>query len=539
MKSILVLFGLWAALLGPAGDARAHAVLLETEPVSGARLTEAPNRIVLRFSEPVVPIDLRLLGDAGSTPPLSDVRASGDDLIAVLPHPLGSGSYLVSYRVRSTDAHPVSGSITFTVGDVAAALTTPANTDDALWRAAGFVVRTLLYACLLAVAGARLLTVVASVPDVVTAALARPLRRLTLTALVLAIAFLGIADAGLIGGSPAVLLTVRPWMLPATSPIGVSLAVAGLGLLLLLWENGTRSIRLRAVGAGLIALSFALSGHAETAASRWVTVPAIALHALCAAFWLGALWPLLIAVRRLRAAQAAAVLETFSHYALAMVAMLVVAGTVLVFLQLNALSDLIDTAYGQRLGLKLMAVCGLLGLAAVNRFMLTPRLRTDPPALAANRLRATLTADLVLAAVVVGLTASLSLDPPPRALASHAEHSAAPRADYAVHTSADGRSLVAVVAPARRGTNQLTLYFSSADAQPLAPKEVDVRWSLPSLGLEPLRAVAAAQPDGTYRIDTMNLPAPGRWDLRVDALIDDFTKVIFHARLDIDEAPIE
>jgi copper transport protein len=219
--------------------------------------------------------------------------------------------------------------------------------------------------------------------------------------------------------------------------------------------------------------------------------------------------------------------------------MLVVAGAVLVFLQLNAPSDVIDTAYVQRLGLKLTAVCGLLGLAAVNRFVLTPRLRTDTPALALNRLRATLTADLVLAAVVVGFTASLSLDPPPRALAFHAEHSAAPRADYAVHTSADGRSLVAVVAPARSGINQLTLFFSSADAQPLAPKEVDVRWSLPSLGIEPRRAVAAARLDGAYRIDTMNLAAPGRWDLRVDALIDDFTKVIFHARLDIDDASAE
>jgi hypothetical protein len=54
-----------------------------------------------------------------------------------------------------------------------------------------------------------------------------------------------------------------------------------------------------------------------------ITVPAIALHALCAAFWLGALWPLLIAVRRLPAGQAAAVLETFSRYALAVVAIAV------------------------------------------------------------------------------------------------------------------------------------------------------------------------------------------------------------------------
>jgi copper transport protein len=257
-------------------------------------------------------------------------------------------------------------------------------------------------------------------------------------------------------------------------------------------------------------------------------------------------WPLLIALRRLPAAAAAALLEMFSRYALAMAAMLVVAGAVLVFLQLNAPSDFIDTAYGQRLGLKLMAVCGLLGLAAVNRFVLTPRLRTDAPAAASQRLRTALMADIVLAVAVIGFTASLSLDPPPRALASLAGHEAVPHAghgashaDYTAHASADGRSLIAVVAPAHRGVSRLILSFSGADAQPLAPREVEVRWSLPRLGIEPLRAVATAQPDGSYRIDSMSLPLPGRWDLRVDALIDDFTKVIFHTHVDIGDALVE
>ena len=71
--------------------------------------------------------------------------------------------------------------------------------------------------------------------------------------------------------------------------------------------------------------SFALTGHAASAAPRWLTVPAVAVHVLCAAFWVGSLLPLWWSLQ-LDRASAVTVLRRFSAVALVAVALLVGAG---------------------------------------------------------------------------------------------------------------------------------------------------------------------------------------------------------------------
>ena len=144
-------------------------------------------------------------------------------------------------------------------------------------------------------------------------------------------------------------------------------------------------------------------------------MPALGLHVLCAAFWVGALWPLLLALRR---REAKALLQAFSTLAVAAVACLILAGSVLAVLQLGSWSALITTDYGRRLLAKLTLVAGLLGLAALNRLVLTPALGRSERA--RRWLRLTIGTELALAAGVVVLTASLGAVPPPRALALQA-----------------------------------------------------------------------------------------------------------------------
>lgn len=526
MRPLAFLVGLLAALAGLGREARAHAVLLDTEPVADARLAEPPAQLVLRFSEPVVPIAFQLLAGPDNVD-LPGPAVSSGEIVLNLPARLGEGPYLLSYRVRSADGHPVAGSLAFTVGEQAFAPIARAETDDAFWAGAGLVLRTLLYGALIFVAGGRLLSVAVPLSPVVAGAIGRPMRLASGAGLVLLVLFTGVAGGGLAGGPPAVLLSPTPWAEALASPVGTSVAAAGAGIGLLLWEDGRRSAVLRAAASALVALSFALSGHAATAAERWITVPAIWLHALGASFWLGALWPLWLTVRRLPPAQAAPVLERFSRCAFLAVGVLLAAGALLALLQLSSPADLVTTGYGQRLSLKLVAVAGLLALAALNRFRLTPALRTGQATIAQRGLRRSLAADMVLAALVLSLTASLNLGAPPRSGA------AASRAAARVAATTDGNRMMVEIFPAAPGINSLSLRLEDGQGRPLDAEEVEVRLALAEKGIEPMRMMASRAAAGHYAVAEIPLPVPGEWELRVDVLVDPFSKIAFRTRVGI------
>ena len=108
-----------AFALAAANVARAHAVVLYTIPADGAVLERAPERLVIRFNEPVVAISARILDADGRdiTPPNAVVMQDRDLRIA-LPAALPAGSYVASYRVVSMDSHPIAGSVVFSVGKV-------------------------------------------------------------------------------------------------------------------------------------------------------------------------------------------------------------------------------------------------------------------------------------------------------------------------------------------------------------------------------------------------------------------------------------
>ena len=122
--SALVLRALAALLLGGlltltgAQAASAHAELLSTTPENGAVLDEAPAEAVLTFNEPVQLIDGSIRLFPGDDNPLTlDAHVTNTSVIAALPADLADAGYALSYRVVSADGHPISGAITFTIGD--------------------------------------------------------------------------------------------------------------------------------------------------------------------------------------------------------------------------------------------------------------------------------------------------------------------------------------------------------------------------------------------------------------------------------------
>ncbi len=508
--------------------ARAHAVLLETSPASGAVVASAPDVIMLRFDEPVRPISVRVLRAEDETAlTLPPVEATDTLLSLPLPDGLPEGSYVLSYRVTSADGHPVAGSFVFSVGaPPSAAIGSPVDPYDVAWQWLGVAARSLWYGSLLLAAGLALFLVLIRAPPDLAPRLEHTLVWLAIAGLASGPLLLAAEGGALLGGPPGSLLSAEVWQLALGSSVFRTVATGAAGLALLILARRRRSLLF--AGALLVALSFGLSGHAATAGPRWLTVPALGLHVLCAAFWVGALWPLRLA---LGGAAAKAQLQAFSTLALAAVACLILAGVVLAVLQLETWSALVTTDYGQRLLAKLTLVAGLLGLAALNRLVLTPALGRSERA--AGWLRLTIGTELALAAGVVVLTASLGAVPPPRALALQAAaHGGGDQArpDFAAYATVQGFHLVLVATPATAGTNRIDLYITGADGQPATAKAAELSATLPERGVEALHFDALPVELGHFRADA-SLPVAGSWLMRADLLIDDFTKLGFRTRI--------
>lgn len=112
----------FACLLGLAGSASAHALLESSSPTRGAQLTTAPGQVNFTFNEPVEASlgAVRVFNTTGDQVQTDDLERPGDNADSVgagLPGDLPDGLYTATYHVVSADSHPVSGGITFTIGE--------------------------------------------------------------------------------------------------------------------------------------------------------------------------------------------------------------------------------------------------------------------------------------------------------------------------------------------------------------------------------------------------------------------------------------
>jgi copper transport protein len=508
--------------------ARAHAVLLETVPAADAAIAQAPQAVLLRFNEPVRPIVVQLLrAEDEAALSLPPVETTDTRLRLPLPHGLPDGSYLLSYRVTSADGHPVAGSFLFSVGAGSGrAIVSPVGRYEVAWKWLGVAARALWYGNLLLAAGLALFLALIRAPRGLASRLDRGLIRLAIAGIASGPLLLAAEGGGLLGGPAGSLLSLELWRLALGSSVFWTVAAGAAGLAIFTLARGRRFPLL--VGALIVALSFGLSGHAATAGPRWLTAPVIALHVLGAAFWVGALWPLLLA---LGGAEAKTRLQAFSTLAVGAIACLIVAGTALAALQLGSVSALVSTDYGRRLLVKLILVAGLLGLAALNRLVLTPAIGRSGRA--ERGLRLTIATELALATGVIVLTASLGAVPPPRALAEQAAargHVGNGQRDYAVYASLRGYNLILVATPAIAGANQIDLYFTGPDGRPAEGKTVELSAALPAHDVEALRIAASAVEPGHFRAPA-RLPLAGEWQVRAGLVIDDFTRLDFRTTI--------
>lgn len=117
------------AVFGIAAPAAAHDELLGTDPAAGAALDAVPAEIVFTYSAEILPegAEVQVTDAAGA--PLTDGEPviDGVTLTQALTGE-GSGEISVLWRVVSSDGHPISGELSFTVTPAATPEETPEPT---------------------------------------------------------------------------------------------------------------------------------------------------------------------------------------------------------------------------------------------------------------------------------------------------------------------------------------------------------------------------------------------------------------------------
>jgi putative copper export protein len=161
----------------------------------------------------------------------------------------------------------------------------------------------------------------------------------------------------------------------------------------------------------------AFSGHAA-AVQQMAIVPVLddAVHVISASSWLGSLAILLfaglpIALRSENGfAKAATLVNTFSPLALLMAGIAVFTGAMNAFVHITAFSDFWTTSYGKVLAIKIGVVLITASTGAYNWKVVRPRLGTVG---ATSHIKKSATAELIVAAVVILITAVLVGTPNP------------------------------------------------------------------------------------------------------------------------------
>ncbi|HMM91324.1 copper resistance CopC/CopD family protein [Bradyrhizobium sp.] len=509
-----VLAGL-AALLSAlciASAAWAHATLLSSEPADGSVLAQPPKMVQLNFNESISPSVVGLIDAGGKTRDVA-LRAVGQSVLIVLPDDLPPGTQIISYRVVSEDGHPVAGSMVFSIGAVtgAAPPTKAAPLAVLIWLA-----RVGTYLGLFAgVGGAFFAAWIGQGPggSVVS-------RGALAIGLFNAVTSLGLQGLDLQNLSLGSLVTPAPWTSALGTSLGPSLLVAivVMALAWFAWQSPgiliSRALTtLAMVGVGL---SLATSGHAATASPQWLTRPSLFLHGITAAYWIGALAPLAAMARR-RSGDLPRALKQFSAVAMPLVALLVLSGLALAIVQLGSLRALIETSYGIILSIKLVLVVLLLGLAALNRFFLTPAVVTDHEN--SRPLWRSILIEGVLVIGILAVVAGWRFTPPPRSLIASVV------TPLSVHIHTDAAMFQVLVSPGKVGTNDFVLQLMTGDAALLPAREATLILSLPERGIEPMERRAALGPDGYWHVRGVALPVAGRWRMQIDALVSDFQKI--------------
>jgi copper transport protein len=106
-------------------------------------------------------------------------------------------------------------------------------------------------------------------------------------------------------------------------------------------------------------------------------------------------------------------------------------------------------------------------------------------------------------------------------------------APLAIHIHGDNAMFQVLVSPGTVGIDHFVLQLMTGDGSPLPAREATLTLSLPGSGIEPLQRKAIRGADGYWHLRDVPLPHPGRWHVRVDAVIEGSGKIALEDELDV------
>jgi methionine-rich copper-binding protein CopC len=114
---VVSLLTVFFVLVG-AGTASAHADFVSSDPADGAILSTPPAQMTLTFSEDLLAgaNTVSITDKTGAVIVSEAVEPQGASVVVPWPAAADGGTYQVAYRVVSADGHPITGSVTITVG---------------------------------------------------------------------------------------------------------------------------------------------------------------------------------------------------------------------------------------------------------------------------------------------------------------------------------------------------------------------------------------------------------------------------------------
>ena len=551
--------------LGPA-PADAHAELISTEPASGEQLDVAPERVVLRFSESVDvsddTVEVLTAGgdriDVGDPGHLDGERSS----VAVDLPDVDDGTYVVSWRVLSSDSHPVSGAFTFGVGDAAAALSdadAQALVDDALAGAGSDrlvgvsygIVRFAAFAGLVVLVGGAVFVAALWPPGAEDPRARRILAGAWWVALGATVLSIPLQATYAVGGSladafdPSVIgdelgaRTGRAWLVRLLLLAAVGVVAPRLARRP---TEGRPQALLPATVVGGLALlaTITVTGHAMSGDLVGLAVVTDLVHLSAVSVWLGGLALLLGAVLwptgGVGDGRAEAIATRFSDVAFGAVMVIVASGVVQAWRQLRSWDALVDTTYGRLLLVKVGFVVLMVAAAAASRSWVRQRARARMASLALSPgpgavraspsgraplsvLRRSVAAEIALAVAVLAVTAALVNAVPGATAVDNAPAATGGLFNTTVHGSLT--AIQVTVDPAAVGPTEVEINISAHDGSPIDPEEVTASLTLPERNIGPLDLTLQRLGPGQYVAQGAQIPFSGTWDLEVVARTTD------------------
>ena len=546
MIGVAVIITLLAAFALIPARAAAHANLAESDPAANSVLGSPPERVVIRFTEPLEPAlsEIRVLDSLGERVDLGDSALDPADLtiMSVSLGTLGNGAYTVAWRnVSTVDGHSVRGAFLFSVGEpLSASVASQLEDQPLLQSPIEPFVRWLALVGGLALVGVLAFRLLVSTPALagiesegvgeLRSALSRNTMILTWTALALFLSMsalrLMIQASVVYDTSPLDALAGPVWSLVSETEWGrlwlmrMGFAVAA-GVVLFIMRG-------RVENTALVALTIALGAGALLTISRSSHAAALLeiggvsmlndfIHTIAVTVWVGGLFSLALDIptamrlldERERRETLSAFIPRFSVVAGLSVAVLALTGIYSAWTQVTV-PEALDTPYGRALTIKVGLVGLLLLIAAVNLVWVRPRLSGEGRA--AYWLRRLVAVEVVIAVITLLSVGFLTSLEPARQTAARLGIGVEEGLTFS--DTAEGANMTLEITPGLVGPNTIKITLRDGFGEPITnATDVRVRLSYLDADLGETEVSAVPTGNGEFTLSDRLIGIDGAWEV--------------------------